>query len=344
MILNTKSLRVLLIGGTGTISTPICESLSQNQDIDLYVLNRGHKSLPTGAKQLICDFNDTKQMQTILEHYTFDIVCNFIIFKPEQVIQQLELFKAKVQQYIFISTVVTYNHENAVMIDEKHEQNNIYSQYGQDKTKCEQLFLKAYEQYGFPITIVRPSQTYGYDRIPLSVKGKSCWSVIDRILNDQPVIVHGDGKSTWHCTHTIDFAYNFVQLINNEKAIGQAYHNINPEVVTWDMIYHELYHLLNKKPQIIHIPSDLLAMSNIYDYTSAFLGDKQYSCLYNMSKIARDIDNFKNHISIQEGLKIYLDYMNQHPELKCVDVLYNQWCDTLIDLYDQFQIEIKGEI
>ena len=107
----------------------------------------------------------------------------------------------------------------------------------------------------FPITIVRPSQTYGYDRIPLSVKGKSCWSVVERILNDQPVIVHGDGKSTWHCTHTFDFADNFIQLINNEKTIGQAYHNINPRFVTWDMIYHELYRLLNKQPHIVHIPS-----------------------------------------------------------------------------------------
>ena len=344
MILNTKTLKVLLIGGTGTISMPICEKLAIDPSIDLYVLNRGHKPLPTGATQIICDFNDTEQLQDVLKHYSFDIVCNFIIYKPQQAIQQIELFRGKIQQYIFISTVATYNHETAICIDETQEQNNIYSQYGQDKTKCEQLFFKAYQQFGFPITIVRPSQTYGYDRIPLSVKGKSCWSVVERILNDQPVIVHGDGKSTWHCTHTFDFADNFIQLINNEKTIGQAYHNINPRFVTWDMIYHELYRLLNKQPHIVHIPSDLLAMSQKYDHTTAFLGDKQYSCCYDMSKIKRDIDHFDHHISIEKGLAMYLKYMDAHPELKIKDDEYNEWCNHLIDIYHQVEKTVKDNL
>lgn len=341
MIITQKPLKVLLIGGTGTISTPICETLSQDENIDLYVLNRGHKPLPLGAKPLICDFHDVEKMESLLSEYTFDVVCNFIIFKPEEAIEQIQLFKGKIQQYIFISTVVTYNHENAVMIHESHEQDNCFSQYGRDKTRCEQIFLKAYEEFGFPITIVRPSQTYGYDRIPLSVKGKSCWSVVDRILNDKPVIVHVDGKSTWHCTHTQDFAYNFVQLINNEKTIGQAYHNINPVIVNWDMIYHTLYALLNKQPQIIHIASDTLAMSEIYDIESSILGDKQYSCLFDMSKMQKDIPDFQNHIMIEEGLKIYLEYMDTHPEKKVKDEQFDEWCDYVIQAYQDFCGQLK---
>lgn len=338
----TSHTKILLIGGTGTISTPICEYLSQDPFVDLYVLNRGHKPLPKGATQIICDFNDTKKMESILEEHTFDIVCNFIIFKEQQALQQLELFKNKVKQYVFISTVATYNHENAIEIDETHEQYNQYSLYGQNKTKCEELFLKAYQEEGFPVTIVRPSQTYGYDRIPLSVKGKSCWSVVDRILNDKPVIVHGDGKSTWHCTHTYDFAYNFNQLLANEKAIGQCYHNINPKIVTWDMIYHDLYRLLGKEPNIIHIPCDLLALSSQYDNKSAFLGDKQYSCLFDMSKIKADIHEFKNEIDITKGLEMYLEYMDEHPELKKTDEEYDKWCDDLIEKYQSFMDSLKG--
>lgn len=344
MILTTKPLKVLLIGGTGTISTPICEKLSQDSRIDLYVLNRGNKPLPMHATQLTCDVNDSKRMKKIVDQYSFDVVCNFIVFKPEQAIEQIDFFKGKIQQYIFVSTVATYNHETAVMIDEAHEQNNCYSAYGRDKTECEKLFLKAYEEFGFPITIVRPSQTYGYDRIPLSVKGKNCWSVIDRILNDKPVIIHGDGKSTWHCTHTYDFAYNFIQLINNKKTIGQAYHNINPTIVNWDMIYHNLYDLLGKQPQIIHISSDILALSKQYDNVSSILGDKQYSCLFDMSKIRRDINSFENTIEIKEGLKMYFAYMADHPELKQKDETYDRWCDYVIELYQNIIQNIKDKI
>lgn len=344
MILTAKPLKVLLIGGTGTISTPISEMLSQDENVDLYVLNRGHKPLPPHAKQLIGDVHDTAQMQELLHDKHFDVVCNFIVYKPEEAINQIQLFKGHIQQYIFISTVATYDHETAVMINESQRQDNCYSQYGRDKTKCEQIFLKAYEEFGFPITIVRPSQTYGYDRIPLSIKGKTCWSVIDRILHDKPVIIHGDGKSTWHCTHTKDFAYNFVQLINNEKTIGQAYHNINPVIVNWDMIYHDLYALLNKTPKIVHIASDTLALSQNYDLESSILGDKQYSCLFDVSKIQRDIPDFQNRIMIKEGLKTYLEYMDQHPDKKIADAHYDQWCDQLIAAYQDFCQQIKGKI
>lgn len=337
----TSRTSVLLIGGTGTISAPICEQLSQDPQVDLYVLNRGHKPLPKGAKQIICDFNDTEKMQKIINDYTFDIVCNFVVFKKEQALQQIHLFKNRIRQYIFISTVATYNHETSVMIDENHEQYNQYSQYGQEKTKCEEVFLKAYHEEGFPVTIVRPSQTYGYDRIPLSVKGKNCWSVVERILNDKPVIVHGDGKSTWHCTHTYDFAHHFLQLIDNQKTIGQAYHNIHPEIVTWDMIYHELYRLLNKTPNIIHITSDLLALSQTYDHVSSILGDKQYSCLFDMSKIEKVIDDFNHTIDIKKGLEMYLAYMDEHEELKISDQAYDEWCDRVIEAYQSFTESIK---
>ena len=108
------------------------------------------------------------------------------------------------------------------------------------------------------------------------------------------------------------------------------------------MIYRDLYALLNKEPKIIHIASDTLALSQTYDIESSILGDKQYSCLFDMSKIQRDIPDFQNHIMIQEGLKMYLDYKEQHPEKKVKDETFDQWCDQVIDAYQKFIQEIKG--
>lgn len=337
-----SALKVLLIGGTGTISTPICEHLSNDPAIDLYVMNRGHRPLPANATQILCDFHDVKAMEQALAPYTFDIVCNFILYHPQEARQQVAFFKGKIRQYIFISTVVTYDHETAVMIDETQKQGNVFSLYGREKAACEQVFFDAYRQDGFPITVVRPSQTYGYDRIPLSVKGKNCWSVIERILNDRPTIIHGDGKSTWHCTHTEDFAHNFVQLINNEQTIGEAFHNIHPTVINWDMIYHCLYRLLNKTPQIVHIASDTLALSTTYDIRSSILGDKQYSNLFSIEKLKQAIPDCRYTIDIEEGLRRYLDYMEAHPEKKISDPAYDAWCDHVIAAYQSFEQKLKG--
>lgn len=333
-------MKVLIIGGTGTISSPITATLAKKQEVDLYVLNRGNKPLAPGAKQIIGDFNDEAMMTSLANEHHFDVVINFIIFKPEQAKAQIRAFTGKIKQYIFISTVATYNHETAVCIDETQEQNNKYSEYGQNKTACEKEFLKAKD---FPITIVRPSQTYSENRIPLSVKGNSCYSVIDRILKNKPVIIHGDGKSTWHSTHANDFAKGFIPLVGNLDTLNNAYHIINDEIATWDMIYHHLYKLLGKKPHIIHIPSDFLALSTTYDNTSAFLGDKQYSCVYTMDKIKKIAPSFTCDIDIKTGLKMYLEYLEEHPNQKITDEKYDAWCDNVIKAYQQFCITMKGK-
>lgn len=333
-------MKVLLIGGTGTISTPITKSLANHKDIELYVLNRGNKPLSKGAKQIIGDFNDEALLEQIEQTHHFDVVINFIIFKPEQAKAQVRVFNGKIKQYIFISTVATYNHENAICIDETHEQYNKYSPYGQEKTACERVFL---ETKNFPITIVRPSQTYSDARIPLSVKGKSCYSVIDRMLKGKPVIIHGDGKSTWHSTHANDFAKGFIPLVGNVETLHEAYHIINDEIATWDMIYHNLYELLGVEPNIIHIASDFLALSTKYDNVGAFLGDKQYSCVYNMDKIKSIAPDFVCDIDIKTGLKMYLDYLEEHPEQKIVDEAYDVWCDTIIEAYQNFTKSMKGK-
>ena len=166
--------------------------------------------------------------------------------------------------------------------------------------------------------------------------------MIDRIQRNRPVIIHGDGKSTWHCTHTEDFAHNFLQLINNEKTIGNAFHNIHPMVVNWDMIYHHLYRLLHREPQIVHIASDTLALSTTYDIRSSILGDKQYSNLFDTTSLQEVISDFRYTIDIQEGLHRYLNYMEAHPEKKRPDPVYDAWCDHVIDAYRSFEQNLKG--
>jgi nucleoside-diphosphate-sugar epimerase len=333
-------MKILIIGGTGTISSPITESLANIESNEVHILNRGNKKTPQGTKQIIGDMNDSELLTNLVNQENYDVVVNFIVYSAEQARIQIAAFQGKIKQYIFISTVVTYNHENAVCFKEDYEQGNIYSKYGRDKAACEQLFLHA---DNFPVTIVRPAQTYSNDRIPLSVKGKTCYSVVQRILQDKPVIVHGDGKSTWHSTHANDFAKGFVGLVGNEKALLQAYQIVNPEIATWDMIYHDLYELLGKKPNIVHIPSDLLALSEKYDNASTISGDKQYSSVYDISKINAINHDFKCEIPIKKGLKMYLEYLDKNPEKKEADPDFDSWCDYVIDAYQQFTEGLKGK-
>lgn len=344
--------KVLVIGGTGTISTPITQKLDSDPDVELFILNRGKRISSAdehspankdfkNATFLTADANDFKQLETAIEGIEFDSVINFVIYQPEIAQQNIDIFMGKTKQFIFISTVAALNREYDCVIDENTPYGNRFSKYGQGKAACEQVFLKAYKEEGFPVTIVRPTQTYSEERIPLSVKGKDCWAVIKRMIDGKEVIVHGDGQSVWASTHAKDFAKGFIPLIGNERTIGEIYQIMNTQPHTFDRIYQILARELSVEYKPVYIPSDILAHSKQYDFMTSIQGDKRNSCIFDCSKIKAVVPEFECDIDIEEGLKLYLKFMDEHPHLKTADPEFDAWCDRVIA---EYKASMKGLI
>ena len=64
--------KILIIGGTGVISSAVLGMLAKSRDTELYVINRGHRPLPVMANHIICDANDTAKMQKLIGNTVFD--------------------------------------------------------------------------------------------------------------------------------------------------------------------------------------------------------------------------------------------------------------------------------
>ena len=327
---------VLVIGGTGTISSPITKALSQDPDVRLFVLNRGKRKDDLGEHvvRLIADIkNDPQGTKEVLKDLSFDCVINFLIMTEEEAKFNVELFKGKTKQFIFISTVCALDHSTDCIVDETMPYGNRYSAYGQNKEACEKYFLKEWEQ-GFPVTIVRPTQTYSDARYPLSVKGKSYWSVASRMLRGKKVIVHGDGQGIWACTHASDFKKLFLPLVNNEETIGQIYQIMDPRPYTWDKIYEALTEALGVGYEPCYISEYLLDESKTYDFVSSMHGDKHFSCIFDISKVKRFAPETVFDVDIKKGAEMFVGYMNAHPEEKKEDEDFDRWCDETIERYE----------
>ena len=220
-------MKALFIGGTGTISSAITRLVSETPGWELYLLNRGSRKheVPKNVKTITADINDEAQVVKALEGMTFDVVCDFIGFVPEQVERDYRLFKGRVKQYIYISSASAYHKPLASpIINEGTTLANPFWQYSRDKIACEEVLMRRYRNEGVPITIVRPSHTYSERGVPTAIHGpKGCWSVLKRILNGKPVIIPGDGTTLWTVTHNTDFAKAFVGLMGNKHAIGEAF-------------------------------------------------------------------------------------------------------------------------
>src|ERR1041384_2241743 len=104
------SVKVLFIGGTGIISSA-CSALAMEKGLDLYLLNRGNtasRPVPTGATVLHADIREPASVRSALEGHTFDAVVNWSAYTPEHVETDLELFRGRTGQYIFISSASAY--------------------------------------------------------------------------------------------------------------------------------------------------------------------------------------------------------------------------------------------
>src|SRR5450755_4674129 len=234
-------MRVLFIGGTGIISTA-CTQLAIGRGINVTLLNRGRHSAhpPAGVSTLAVDIEDTAAVSQALAGATFDAVVDWIAFELAHVERDIALFRGRTRHYVFISSASAYQKPATdYLITESTPLANPYWDYSRNKIACEERLLKAYREEGFPITIVRPSLTYGETLIPLVINSwaEHSYTVVDRMLKGQKVIVPGDGSSLWVITHDSDFAKGFIGLLGHEQSIGHAFHITTDEVLSWNQLY-----------------------------------------------------------------------------------------------------------
>ena len=172
--------------------------------------------------------------------------------------------------------------------------------------------MQAYAELGFPVTIIRPSLTYGPSQLPLAVNTwKHPYTIINRIRQGKPVIVLGDGTSLWVCTWNADFAVGLIGLFGNPDAIGEAFHITSDEVLTWNQIYFQVFAALGVKPNIIHIPSDLLAAWDDH-FSGSLIGDKANSVVFDNSKIKQvSVRNSIVKLPGRRGLSVRLPGLTQ---------------------------------
>ena len=329
-------MRILMIGGTGTISSAITRQLAASGH-DLWLLNRGHRKdeVPTGVRQIIADIDDTDEVLRQIGDAQFDAVCEFIGFLPSQVERDIRLFKGRTRQYVYISSASAYNKPAANhVITEGTTLANPYWEYSRNKIACEELLLKAYREEGFPVTIVRPSHTYCERAVPVSVHGlKGSWQVLKRMLDGKPVIVHGDGSSLWTLTWNEDFASGFIGLLGNPKAIGEAFQIMSDEQLTWNQIYECVARALHVTPRLYHVSSDFLAATSpkAWDFTGNLLGDKAVTVVFDCSKLKRVVPGFQAVTRFDEGVRRCVDHILAHPELQVEDPDFDAWCDRVIE-------------
>ena len=329
-------MRILFIGGTGIISTA-CTALAAQRGLDVTLLSRGqHEAqLPPGVKTLIADVNDPATLQK-LKHEVFDAVVDWIAFTPADIERDLKLFRGRTRQFVFISSASAYQKPAThYLITESTPLANPHWDYSRNKIACEERLMQAYREEGFPVTIVRPSLTYGETLIPLVLNSwQQSYTAVHRMIRGQKMIVPGDGSSLWVVTHNTDFAKGLVGLLGHAQTIGHAFHITSDEVLTWDQLFRIVGAAVGVEPQLVHIPSDFI-VACLPEEEGSLTGDKSVSVVFDNTKIKRFVPGYCATTTFAEGIRQSLAWFSADPSRKQIDHQVNATMDKLIAAYEK---------
>jgi nucleoside-diphosphate-sugar epimerase len=294
-------MRLLIIGGTGNISSEFAGAAIA-RGIEVFILTRGNRNPSEGATALIADAADPASVARATSGMNFDAVVDFLCYEPARANEAVRLFSGRTGQYVFISSASVYQKPpRRHVIDERTPLCNPFWQYARDKIACEHLFMGAFHQTGFPVTIVRPSHTYGPSWIPTAFVS-SDFTVASRMLEGKEVIVPGDGQSLWTLTHARDFAVGLLGLLGRTEARGEAFTIAGDDVHTWDAIHRIVADALGVEPRIVHIPSEFIAAVDAA-MGERLLGDKAYSSIFDCTKLKRLVPEFSTTIPLARGVE-----------------------------------------
>ena len=326
-------MNILIIGGTGLISTSISRQLIQAGH-DLTLFNRGQTEprLEGNYRVILGDRNDFAAFEEKMAAAgPFDCVIDMVCFNPEQAASAIRAFTSRVGQYIFCSTVDVYTKPPlSFPVVESHQRISL-SDYGREKARCEDYFMAAHVAGDFPVTILRPASTYGEGGNIIHTFGWETY-FLDRLLKGKPVIVHGDGEALWVSCHVDDVASAFVNAIGNEKAFGQAYHLAGESWQTWNQYHDRLAEAIGApKPTLVHIPADLLVRM-APDHTMITYLNFQYTNIFDNTAARQDL-GFKVTVDWHTGAKRTFDWLIDNNQVENWQNF--PFYDQVIDRYRQ---------
>jgi nucleoside-diphosphate-sugar epimerase len=335
-------MRILIIGGTGLISTYITHLLTERGRDQIVLYNRG-KSIydtPPGVKTVKGDRCNYPAFENQMRDLgIFDVVIDMIGYQPSDGESVVRAFAGRTGHFIFCSTVDVYLKPASRYPYTEAEGYGGLNDYAAKKVILEKTLLAAHTRGDFPLTIIRPAYTYGEGRGPLETFGGRTL-ILDRIRRGLPIVVHGDGQSLWVCCHAQDVARTFATAAGADHTFGKCYHTAGEEWLTWNEYYRQIAEALGAPPpNLVHIPTVFLYKVNParggLTYTNT-----QFNNIFDNNAARLDLD-FQYTIDWKTGVQRMATWLDAHDAVAKAES--DPFDDRLINAWQRLSETIEKE-
>jgi nucleoside-diphosphate-sugar epimerase len=310
-------MHVLFIGGTGLISTAIARQLiAAGHKVTCFNRGRSESRLEPGTyDEIHGDRKDYAAFEAAFADKNYDVVVDMVAFHPDDSASAVRAFKGRCGQFIHCSTVCVYSGPPTQVPTTETEPYHSPGGYGKNKILCEQLLFDVHSQ-DFPVTIMRPSHSYGEGGRIIRPFGPA-ETFISRLRAGLPLIVPGDGTGLWASCHVDDVATGFIGTMGNAKCYGQAYNITGDEWMNWNTYHEQVAEVVGGTYAPFYIPTDIL-VEVAPKYAGGTRDIFAWTSIFDNSKIKRDADWPGQTVSWKEGVRRTVEWMEANDKIQPV--------------------------
>lgn len=318
-------MKVCVVGGTGNISTSIVRLLLEvGHDVTLFNRGKG-RDAPRGVRVVRGDRKDRAAFESALQAERFDAAIDMICYNADDARSALRAFRG-VKHLIYCSTVCTYGVAyDWLPVTEDHPARPI-TDYGRNKLAADRVFLAAHHDEGFPVTIIKPSTTFGPSWNMLrQIAWEAGW--VDRVRKGKPIVVCGDGRALHQWLYVDDAAPGFVFALGRDRCIGQTYNLMKREFGTWADYHRTAMQVIGRDVELVGVPLASLLAAGV---PGVGICDTIFShnTIYSPDRLMRDVPEFRPRVPLHEGLARVLESMENAKRIPDSD--QEKWEDRLI--------------
>jgi nucleoside-diphosphate-sugar epimerase len=258
-------MKILVIGGTRFFGYFIVKRLVEDGH-QVTLFNRGKTPDDFGhrLKRIRGDRYDHRAFFKKLDGKKYDVVVDMIAFKADDSRTAVKTFLGNIGHYFHISTGAVYavtkdfpcplsEQDFDRLLYPKRGKSDEFWDYGFHKRKCEEVLSEAYQKQGFPSTRLRPPIVMGERDHTLRA-----YSYFIRILDGRPLILPDGGLTVSSYVYQDDVVRAVSSNLLNVRSFGQAYNLAQAEVITLRAFVLRAAEILNRKVELVDIPTDVL--------------------------------------------------------------------------------------
>ena len=187
--------------------------------------------------------------------------------------------------------------------------------YERTKLEGELLALKAYQEQGLPVSVIRPGLVYGPGDLHLLGFFRTIQKGLFRVI--------AGGKSCLHPVYIDDMVSSFLLCAESEQALGRAYNIAGSQVVSMRQLATEIARSMKRDLPSGSIPLWLANLaSDIFAVTPGLKGERApltrsrvdfltHSRVYDISRARAEL-GYAPAIEIEEGLKLTAAWYEKH--------------------------------